>query len=198
MDSRVTPPQLNYDNILPLAIESRSNRREFLPVNGQSFSNSNGATIIRIDVNADSMLDASHSYLECNIRNDNATAKTALALNPFSPSWIQRLRIESAGVVLEDINEYSRLYSMLSLNQCPEGYIKNNYANMGMYRPEKSPNLQSTGAVVASSTTGAAIANGSISSQDVWCYFPDFGESYRWWGVIYYVYPACIWLVKYG
>ena len=177
MDSRVTPPQLNYDNILPLAIESRSNRREFLPVNGQSFSNSNGATIIRIDVNADSMLDASHSYLECNIRNDNATAKTALALNPFSPSWIQRLRIESAGVVLEDINEYSRLYSMLSLNQCPEGYIKNNYANMGMYRPEKSPNLQSTGAVVSSSTTGAAIANGTISSQDVnELHYPTSGQ----------------------
>jgi hypothetical protein len=56
---RVHPPQVNYDNVLPLAVESRSNRREFHPVNGQSFSNSNGATVIRIDVNADSMLDAS-------------------------------------------------------------------------------------------------------------------------------------------
>ena len=60
---RIAPPQVNYDNVLPLAIESRSNRREFLPVNGQTFSNTNGATICRIDVNADSMLDASHSYL---------------------------------------------------------------------------------------------------------------------------------------
>jgi hypothetical protein len=69
---RVHPPQVNYDNVLPLAVESRSNRREFHPVNGQSFSNSTGATTIRIDVNADSMLDASHSYLECDITNNNA------------------------------------------------------------------------------------------------------------------------------
>ena len=107
---RVSPPQVNYDNVLPLAVESRSNRREFHPVNGQSFSNSNGATIIRIDVNADSMLDATHSYLECDITN-NAGADNFLAVNPFSPAWIQRLRIESGGVVIEDINEYSRLYS---------------------------------------------------------------------------------------
>ena len=61
---RVAPPQVNYDNVLPLAIESRSNRREFLPVNGQRFSNDGGSTIVRIDVNADSMLDATHSYLD--------------------------------------------------------------------------------------------------------------------------------------
>ena len=76
---RVAPPQVNYDNVLPLAIESRSNRREFLPVNGQTFSNANGATICRIDINADSMLDASHSYLECNITN-NIAAGTFLKL----------------------------------------------------------------------------------------------------------------------
>ena len=71
---RVAPPQVNYDNVLPLAIESRSNRREFLPVNGQTFGNANGQTICRIDVNADSMLDASHSYLECVLTNTNTTA----------------------------------------------------------------------------------------------------------------------------
>ena len=97
MDTRVAPPQVNYDNVLPLAIESRSNRREFLPVNGQTFSNATGATICRIDVNADSMLDATHSYLECDIRNDavnGAGENKFLSLNNFSPAWIQRLRIE--------------------------------------------------------------------------------------------------------
>ena len=34
---RVAPSALNYDNILPLAIESRSNRREFTPTNGATF-----------------------------------------------------------------------------------------------------------------------------------------------------------------
>jgi hypothetical protein len=138
---RVAPPQVNYDNVLPLAIESRSNRREFLPVNGQTFSNSGGSTIVRIDVNADSMLDATHSYLECVVRNDWC-CKQFLAPNGFGPSWIQRLRIESGGVVLEDINEYSRLYAMLVLNQCPKEYIKNNLALLGMYQYHPSSALK--------------------------------------------------------
>jgi len=164
MDSRVAPPQVNYDNVLPLAIESRSNRREFLPVNGQSFSNSTGATICRIDVNADSMLDATHSYLECDIRNDavNAVGENKfLALNQFCPSWIQRLRIESGGVVIEDINEYSRLFAMLSLNQCPKEYIKNNYANLGLYREHGSTQLNT-----AAAGTVQLPANGGITSVD--------------------------------
>jgi len=140
---RVAPPQVNYDNVLPLAIESRSNRREFLPVNGQSFSNGTGSTICRIDVNADSMLDATHSYLECVLTNTTG-ADTFLAPNGFGPSWIQRLRIESGGVVLEDINEYSRLYAMLVLNQCPKEYIKNNLALLGMYQYHGSCRLKGT------------------------------------------------------
>ena len=146
-EQRVAPPQVNYDNVLPLAIESRSNRREFLPVNGATFSNATGATICRIDVNADSMLDATHSYLECDITN-NAGATNFLALNNFSPSWIQRCRIESGGVVIEDINEYSRLYSMLTLAQTPKDYVKNNLATLGLYKEHTTANL--TGAVASS------------------------------------------------
>lgn len=186
---RVSPPQVNYDNVLPLAVESRSNRREFHPVNGQSFSNSNGATIIRIDVNADSMLDATHSYLECDITN-NAGANNFLAVNPFSPSWIQRLRIESGGVVIEDINEYSRLYSMLVLNQCPKEYVQNNMNNMGMYNPVVGGNLKATavandGAVVggahhhgALDTSGASVTPNNICGNlDTELYYPPSAQA---------------------
>ena len=162
-DSRVAPPQVNYDNVLPLAIESRSNRREFLPVNGQSFSNSTGATICRIDVNADSMLDATHSYLECDIVN-NGVAGDFLALNNFSPSWIQRLRIESGGVVIEDINEYSRLFGMLSLCQCPKEYIKNNYSNLNLYKEHSSANLNSTAGGVTDTFTNGGTTDGTTSA----------------------------------
>lgn len=169
---RVAPPQVNYDNVLPLAIESRSNRREFLPVNGQTFSNHGGSTIVRIDVNADSMLDATHSYLECNITNTlpppaaPATGTNFLSLNGFGPSWIQRLRIESGGVVLEDINEYSRLYAMLVLNQCPKEFIRNNLALMGMYQEHKSANLNIAGAGFTFDlvSNGATTAAGGVSS----------------------------------
>ena len=166
---RVAPRQVNYDNILPLAIESRSNRREFLPVNGQSFSNANGATIIRIDVNADSMLDATHSYLECDITNDNATSDNRLALNGFGPGWIQRLRIESGGVVIEDINEYSRLYSMLSLNQCPQHFVQNNFANMGMYDVPHTGGLLTTAAsaleTVGAPASGFVAGVGAVATE---------------------------------
>lgn len=183
---RVHPPQVNYDNVLPLAVESRSNRREFHPVNGQSFSNSNGATVIRIDVNADSMLDASHSYLECDITNNNANT-TWMGLNPFSPAFIQRLRIESGGVVLEDINEYSRLYAMLSLNQCPQSYIQNNQSNQGLYKPVTSGMLMPATAVdtdfegvlggaahviAGTTSTDACAVAGTQSNLDTELYYP--------------------------
>lgn len=169
-DGRVAPPQVNYDNVLPLAIESRSNRREFLPINGQSFSNSTGATICRIDVNADSMLDATHSYLECDITNE-AGANSFLALNPFTPSWIQRLRIESGGVVIEDINEYSRLYSMLTLAQTPKEYIKNNLATLGLYKSHTSALLNNAAAGNVDLPTNGGnmqlIANGAAGAGNV-------------------------------
>ena len=171
---RVTPRQLNYDNILPLAIESRSNRREFLPVNGQSFSNTTGATICRIDVNADSMLDATHSYLECALQNDLTTADNRLSPNPFTPAWIQRLRIESGGVVIEDINEYSRLYALLVLQQCPQSYVFNNLSNQGLYFHITSGNLnvQSNANIPYLPTNGAicgATAGTSAGNADAEC-----------------------------
>ena len=150
---RVAPSSLNYDNILPLAIESRSNRREFRPNNGATFSNATGATHIRIDVNADSMLDALNSYLSVDITN-NAAATNFLGLAPFGPAFIQRLRIESGGVVIEDIDEYSRLFAMTSLCQCPESYLKNNYKNLGMYQSFDTNNLQPAGAGTLANRAG--------------------------------------------
>ena len=158
---RVAPSALNYDNILPLAIESRSNRREFRPTNGATFSNGTGATHIRIDVNADSMLDALNSYLSVDITNtsvaDGAAAATLLGLAPFGPAFIQRLRIESGGVVIEDIDEYSRLFAMTSLCQCPAEYLKNNYKNMGMYQ---SHDTTSFSAAAATTLAGRATLTG--------------------------------------
>lgn len=177
---RVAPPQVNYDNVLPLAIESRSNRREFLPVNGQRFSNSGGSTVVRIDVNADSMLDATHSYLECVVSNVCEEANNRLRLNTFCPSWIQRLRIESGGVVLEDINEYSRLYAMLVLNQCPKEYVKNNLALLGMYQyaptgvlqsAVSSSHIVSTAAVIMEVAGAAAGADDTVGRST-----PDIDE----------------------
>ena len=114
---RRAPSQVNYKDILPLAIPSSSNRRQFLPVNGSAFTPT-GSNIIRIDVNADSMLDTQHSYLQYTINNlaTVAAGGANLALDQGVP-WIQRLRIESGGVTLEDTMEYGRLYALLQNSQ---------------------------------------------------------------------------------
>ena len=71
MEGRTLPSNVDYSKVLPLAVESRSRRRSFFPVNGQSFSSS-GNNIIRIDVSADSFLDTKHSYLRFKLTNTAA------------------------------------------------------------------------------------------------------------------------------
>ena len=105
------PVQLNYADTPPVAIESRPQRRLFFPVNGQTFA-PNNTNQIRIDVNADSMLDFSHSYLQfdfdCGVQAD----ASGVFLDAGCPV-INRLQIESGGVILEDIQEWNRLYALL-------------------------------------------------------------------------------------
>tara|TARA_R110000822_G_scaffold95742_1_gene218538 strand:- start:3133 stop:4542 length:1410 start_codon:yes stop_codon:yes gene_type:complete len=125
---RKAPKEVNYQDILPLALPSSSNRREFMPNNGQTFSPT-GTNIIRIDVNADSMLDASHSYLRVKLKNIG-TATHHLSPDNGCP-FIQRLRIESGGTTLEDIYGYNRLYNMLEYAQTsPDNFQSENSLNL--------------------------------------------------------------------
>ena len=104
MTDVAAPRSINYTDTLPLAIASTQNRRSFYPQNGQSFTDT-GSNIIRIDVNADGLLDTQQSYLEFTLRNMEANTR---ALDQ-GHVWIKRLTIESGGVILEDINNYNRL-----------------------------------------------------------------------------------------
>jgi hypothetical protein len=107
MTDVAAPRSVNYTDTLPLAIASTQNRRSFFPQNGQSFTDT-GSNIIRIDVNADGLLDTQQSYLEFTLRNLEANTR---ALDQ-GHVWIKRLTIESGGVILEDINSYNRLVHM--------------------------------------------------------------------------------------
>lgn len=107
---RQAPKQLLYENQLPLAVESKSTRRLFFPEGGSTYGPPGGANpnIIRIPINADSLLDVQHSYLQFDL---NATAANTRGLAPdIGVPFIRRLRIESAGTTLEDIDEYGKLY----------------------------------------------------------------------------------------
>ena len=115
---RVLPKTLNYQDVLPLAVESRARRRTFFPINGQEFKAA-GANIIRIDLSADALLDTQHSYLRFQFKNDDA--KTCGLDYAGGHAFIRRLRIEQSGVVLEDINSYNRLMGAIVL-PCQSGY----------------------------------------------------------------------------
>ena len=102
------PNSVNYTDTLPLAIHSTQNRRSYYPQNGQKFTDT-GSNIIRIDVNADGMLDVQQSYLEFQLQwyGDKKAAMDQ------GHAWIKRLTIESAGVILEDIQNYNRLVASI-------------------------------------------------------------------------------------
>ena len=109
---RVLPSNVDYTKILPLAVESRSHRRAFFPTNGQRFE-SDGNNIIRIDVSASAFLDPKHSYLRFRFTND--TNQTMGFDFGGGSGVIRRLRIEQAGNVLSDVNNYNKLLSSIIL-----------------------------------------------------------------------------------
>eukprot|EP01051_Picozoa_sp_SAG22_P021290 SAG22_NODE_4645_length_1206_cov_4.360434_2_plen_141_part_00 len=102
----VVPRQLLYSDVLPVAIESRSNKRTFEPINGNTFA-PGGNAIIRLNINSDNLCDFTHSYLQAVLTN---TSTKALALDTGIP-WISRVQILSGGQELESISEYGRMKS---------------------------------------------------------------------------------------
>jgi hypothetical protein len=109
---RKLPRNANYMEHLPLAIPATAKRRNYFPVNGQSFT-STGNNIIRIDISGDSFLDTKTSYLSFRFNNTTGQACGFDFGNGYS--FIRRLRIEQAGNVLTDTNSYGRLMSSILL-----------------------------------------------------------------------------------
>jgi len=113
MAERVLPSNVDYTKILPLAVESRARRRTFFPVNGQAFT-SNGNNIIRIDISAQAFLDPKHSYLRFRYNNLDAAQTVGFDFGG-GHGFIKRLRIEQAGNILSDVNNYNRLMAGIIL-----------------------------------------------------------------------------------
>jgi hypothetical protein len=136
------PRSVNYADTLPLAVASTQNRRSFFPQNGQNFTDT-GSNIIRIDVQADGLLDCQQSYLEFTLTNLVNNTRTLDQGHP----WIKRLTLESGGVILEDINNYNRLVGgILTPAQGSAGYTGEiQCANFG----SQNSNNGAPGAVVA-------------------------------------------------
>ena len=118
---RVLPKTIDYTDVLPLAVESKSRRRTFFPTNGQTFTD-NTNNIVRIDISADALLDTQHSYLRFTGTFAAATAGIDFA---GGHSFIRRLRVEQSGTILEDIQSYNKLMGGIVLPcQCGSDYLK--------------------------------------------------------------------------
>ena len=159
---RVAPNQLNYDDQLPIAIESKSQRREFYPEGGSTYGPNGGAhpNVVRIPINADSMLDVQNSYLRFDLKNANANSHT-LSVD-FPQSMIKRVRISSGGVILEDINSYNRLYC---------GILYPTQATLGMLKEGSISAGQSN----TSAGTGAGSSVADIAVDNVDCPVHNIG-----------------------
>ena len=109
---RVLPKTIDYTDVLPLAVESKSRRRTFFPNNGDQFQ-SDGANIIRIDLSADALLDTQHSYLLFTFTE--GAAQSCGFDYAGGHAVIKRLRVEQSGTVLEDIQNYNKLMGSIVL-----------------------------------------------------------------------------------
>ena len=114
MSGRVLPASVDYTKVLPLAVESRARRRTYFPTNGATF-NSAGNNIIRIDLSANAFLDPKHSYLRFSFANTTGVGNTCGLDFGGGHGFIRRLRIEQAGNVLSDCQNYNKLMSAIIL-----------------------------------------------------------------------------------
>ena len=105
------PSSMTYAMAKASAVEATTNLRQFASNNGTTFSPT--VNEIRINVAADAFLDGSKSYLYFTINNLNAAAGQALVLDSDALCWLDQIRIESQGNVLERL-ERAAVYSNIA------------------------------------------------------------------------------------
>ena len=96
------PKSMNYAMRKMPAVNAEATLRQFAANNGTTFS----PTIneMRINVSADGFLDGHKSYLYFTINNTNTADNTGLTLDSDALCWIDQIRIESNGQVLERLD----------------------------------------------------------------------------------------------
>ncbi len=159
---RKLPRNANYMEHLPLAMSSQAKRRNYFPVNGQTFT-STGNNIIRIDISGDSFLDTKNSYLT--FRYVNNTGQAMGFDFGAGQGFIRRLRIEQAGNVLTDCNNYNKLLSSILLPaQGDRDNLKSRSITENARFNNDKANGNSTGPTPAADMSGASLttpANGA-------------------------------------
>jgi len=152
---RRLPRNADYMSHLPLAMPSMAKRRNYFPVNGQSFT-STGNNIIRIDISGDAFLDTKNSFLS--FRFNNTTGQAMGFDFGNGHGFIKRLRIEQAGNVLTDCNSYNKLLSSILLPaQGDRDNLKSRSITENARFNNDKANGNSTAATPAADVSGASL-----------------------------------------
>jgi len=101
------PKSMRYGLQSATAIQASTSLARYSSINGTSFTPT-GSNQIRIRVSAMGFLDGEKHYLQFTITN----ATAGMFVDGSAQSFIDRLRIEANGVVVEEINSYS-LYASI-------------------------------------------------------------------------------------
>ena len=164
---RVLPKTIDYTDVLPLAVESKSRRRTFFPTNGATFQDDTN-NIVRIDISADALLDTQHSYL----RFTGTFAGNTVGLDfAGGHSFIRRLRVEQSGTILEDIQNYNKLMGGIVLPcQCGHDYLKERSITEGVMGPGGSnagtvANFQASAPLTVTAVGGAGGVLGQAAGR---------------------------------
>ena len=154
---RVLPKTIDYTDVLPLAVESKSRRRTFFPTNGQTFTD-NTNNIVRIDISADALLDTQHSYL----RFTGTFAGNTVGIDfAGGHSFIRRLRVEQSGTILEDIQSYNKLMGGIVLPcQVGSDYLKERSITEGVNQNSRAGTVALFQQPQAAQVTGAGAGVG--------------------------------------
>lgn len=103
-----TPASMNYAMGKAPSVPATSVLRQFAANNGTTFSPTTNE--IRINVAAEGFLDGTKSYLYFTINNTNTQAGQALVLDSDALCWVDQIRVESAGLVIERL-ERAAIYN---------------------------------------------------------------------------------------
>lgn len=143
------PRSMSYAMRKSPAVQADTNLRQFASNNGTTFSPS--VNEIRINVAADGFLDGAKSYLYFTINNTNTTAGENLVLDADALCWLDQIRIESQGSVLERLERAAVYTNLKGRWQDGVGQVLARNAKMG--GPISAASVGNDGATIDEATS---------------------------------------------
>jgi len=121
------PKSMRYGLMSANAVQASANLARFSSVNGSSNFSPTGANEIRIKVKANGFLDGAKHYLSFTV----TTAAQATHVDQHAGSFFDRMTIEAAGSVVEQIQSYGLYNSIRNTYNCPMDKLFSNSVGAG-------------------------------------------------------------------